>query len=126
MSDGRVSAHVSAPGMSDALPYYDTEIDTVDGLRAAVVREIESEKGRSQHVLHDFLPPAYELSPALAQELARAEHDEKMNVLDTVRYQLLEPEDPTSEDAWEAALNNAETQLAYMDGRYVVFSLTPG
>ena len=58
-----------------------------------------------------------------AAELERAERGEKLQVLDTSRYQLPHPPDDATEEEWHAALINAEVQLRYMDGRLLNLEL---
>ena len=90
---------------ADALPYYDTDIDTIPDLRIEAERAIEHEK---RH---------------FAAELERAERGEKLQVLDTSRYQLPHPPEDATEEEWHAALINAEVQLRYMDGRLLNLEL---
>lgn len=117
----------AAPGAAqlpytDALPYYDQEMDTIPGLRAAVEAEIEGEKSKLNYDPISLLPPAHPLfaeKETFAAELARAERGEKLDVLDTSRYQLPPPAGglDASEEAWASSVQNAEVQLAHMDGR---------
>jgi len=99
----------------DALPYYDTDIDTVTNLRDEVLRAIEEEKRHFS--LYDSMPPAFEFGAHWAAELERAKRGERLQVLDTSRYQLSSPSEDAAVEEWRAALNNAEVQLRYMDGR---------
>ncbi|WFD32807.1 hypothetical protein MSPP1_003858 [Malassezia sp. CBS 17886] len=118
---------MAAPGsvqlpFSDALPYYDTQIDMA-GMRDAVQREIAAEKADIPFVPDELLAPAYEPAAEnemLAAELARAERGEKLAVLDTMRHQVPAPEHglDAPEDAWDAALRNAASQLVHMDVRH--------
>ena len=107
---------------SDALPYYDRDIDTKPGLRAAVQREIENERRRINFDADAVLPPAHE--PFAGRDELRSlyeavQHGQSMNVLDGARHELSEPKKGAKASAaeWQAALDNAETQLAHMDVR---------
>ncbi|WFD28847.1 hypothetical protein MNAN1_003862 [Malassezia nana] len=105
---------------TDALPYYDTDMDTTQGLREAVLREIENEKAAMSTSHEAYLLPPYELfaqHPTLAAEVERVERGEKLAAIDTERYKLPEPAPNASEKEWEDALRNAEVQLAHMDVR---------
>ncbi|WFC96343.1 hypothetical protein MBRA1_003000 [Malassezia brasiliensis] len=104
---------------TDALPYYDREIDTIPNMRELVDQEIEAEKKRLNYDPQTLLPPAHAVSALLAEELARAERGEKLEALDTQRYQLDAPAQglKAPEEAWEQSVRNAEVQLAHMDGR---------
>lgn len=105
---------------TDALPYYDRDIDTIVGMREAVLSEIESEKTKMNTTHEAYLPEPYALfaqQPALAAEIERAERNEKLDVLDTERYKLPEPAPDAPEEAWLEALRNADVQLAHMDVR---------
>ena len=106
---------------TDALPYYDREIDTIPQMRELVDQEIEAEKKLLNYDPQTLLPPEHAVSPLLAEELARAERGEKLDALDTSRYQLYAPAQglKAPEEAWEQSVRNAEVQLAHMDGRYV-------
>ncbi|CCV00125.1 unnamed protein product [Malassezia sympodialis ATCC 42132] len=106
--------------LTDALPYYDTDIDTIAGMREAVQREIESEKAAMRSSHEAYAPPLHALfvqQPALAAELERAERGEKLQAIDTERYKLPAPAPDAPEEAWLDALRNAEVQLAHMDVR---------
>ncbi|WFD48829.1 hypothetical protein GLX27_003500 [Malassezia furfur] len=104
---------------TDALPYYDREIDTIPQMRELVDQEIEAEKKLLNYDPQTLLPPEHAVSPLLAEELARAERGEKLDALDTSRYQLDAPAQglKAPEEAWEQSVRNAEVQLAHMDGR---------
>lgn len=105
---------------TDALPYYDTDMDTTEGLREAVLREIENEKAAMNTSHEAYLLPPYALfaqHPTLAAEVERVERGEKLEAIDTERYKLPEPAKDASEKEWEDALRNAEVQLAHMDVR---------
>ena len=122
MTDER-PAGAAALAYSDALPYYDTQLDT-PGMRDAVLREIEAESQQHPFVADEWLfpcPALFANNANMVDELARAERNEKLKVIDTERHQLPLPAGgaDASEDAWAAALRNAETQLAHMDVRYV-------
>ena len=115
-----LNTHVLA--YPDALPYYDTEIDHVRGLRETVEQAIEEEKQQLPYAPQDLLPPAHvpwSDKPAWTADWERAKRGESMHAIDTTRYQLPAPSGgaETSEEAWAHALRNAETQLAYMDAR---------
>lgn len=111
---------------TDALAYYDRDIDTKQGVRAAVEQEIEAEKQRFEPA--EYLEPAPELfsvrpfpnltNPALRAELERVARGEKLAAIDTSRYQVSRPEGGDA-DAWAAALDNAAVQVGHMEVRYV-------
>ena len=129
---------------TDALPYYDDEIDKV-GMRSKVEREIAKEMkaaGGSESVAEDRLPPALELfkvrrwrgqackrhpltasplqdRPELAALLEKAGKGEAMNALNRSRYQLAAPTQGTeaSDEEWTASLRNAEAQLMHSEAR---------
>lgn len=121
MAGGSVEAQLP---YTDALPYHDDELERVPGMRAAVAQEIEREK---QRLGAAPAPPALVAEPPTAfdAERARAERGEKLDVLDTSRYQLPGPVDPAtaSEEAWAESVRNAEIQLAHMDGRLKTLEL---
>ena len=100
---------------ADALPYYDTDIDTIPDLRVEAERAIEHEK--RHFVPHNSMPPAFEFGAHWAAELERAERGEKLQAIDTERYKLPAPAPDAPEEAWLDALRNAEVQLAHMDVR---------
>lgn len=109
---------------TDALPYYDNEIDK-PGMRSKVEREIAKEMQKGQvddGIAEDRLPPSIELfknSPELAELLQKASEGVSLNVLDRSRYQLSGPSkglEATSEE-WEASLHNAEAQLMHSEAR---------
>lgn len=54
----------------------------------------------------------------MAAELARIESHEPLPPLDTTRYQLPGPQNPSDEDEWKAALRNAHAQLEHQRLRY--------
>jgi pre-mRNA-splicing factor SPF27 len=108
---------------TDALPYYDTEIDK-PGMRAKVEREIarEMKEGVNGVVPEDRLPPNIELfqdHPELAELLQKASEGVALNVLDRNRYQLSAPAqgDESTPEEWKAALHNAEAQLMHSETR---------
>lgn len=109
---------------TDALPYYDREIESVPDMRERVEQEIEAEKQKMRYDPTTLLPPAYELHGPLAEEIARAQREEKLDALDASRYQLPAPTKglKAPEEEWAQSVQNAEVQLAYMDGRYVRLS----
>lgn len=67
------------------------------------------------------LPP--QKHPLLAAELSRVESHQPIPPLDTARYQLLAPQDVSTEEVWENAVKNAKAQLEHQRIRYVVLVL---
>ncbi|KAN0063162.1 hypothetical protein ACQY0O_004326 [Thecaphora frezii] len=109
---------------TDALPYYDRELETQQGLRARVDQEIAQEQKRvPQPLSDDRLPPAFDLfqsRPDLKAELERiANGQPAQQRLDTTRYTLPPPTDglAASEDEWNKSLDNAAAQLGHMQIR---------
>jgi len=105
----------------DSLPYYDLDIENAQ-LKARVEAEIARELKRTPKLASDSrVPPDFELfkdNELLKSELARVEARQSLNVLDTTRYTLPDPADPTSSEAeWERALNNARSQLEHQLSR---------
>lgn len=114
--------HISLPA-TDALPYYDDEIDRV-GMRAKVEREIAAEmkKGDVSQVTEDRLPASIDLFQGrkdMQEQLDRVSQGRPMAALDKERYGLHGPADgeQASEKAWSSALLNAEAQLMHSDVR---------
>lgn len=122
MATGSAAFELALPP-TDALPYYDNEIDR-PGMQSKVEREIANEmkKGRVESIADDRLPPSIELfqnSPELAELLQKAGESVSLNVLDRSRYQLPGPSkgiEATTEE-WEASLHNAEAQLMHSEAR---------
>ncbi|CAO1625813.1 unnamed protein product [Parajaminaea phylloscopi] len=110
---------------TDALPYFDTEIDTQPQLRNRVEREIQAELAKMTKDTADArLPPAslqpFSDVPHLAQEMQRlGELGQKTSALDTARFKLPAPPGglDASEEEWDRAINNAAVQLTYQEGR---------
>jgi pre-mRNA-splicing factor SPF27 len=105
----------------DALPYYDDEIERI-GMRAKVERELAAEmkNGDFAKFDDDRLPPKIELfknNSQLLEQLQRIEQSIPPTAIDTQRYRMDDPSDPTNEKAWEDAIANAETQLMHSDIR---------
>lgn len=111
--------------MTDALPYFDNELDTQPQLRAKVDREIQAELAKIKRDTTDpRLPPPsldpFAQLPHLAQELDRiGAQGQKTTALDVARFQLLAPEAglEASDEDWNKALDNAAAQLMYQEGR---------
>ncbi|MCO5588159.1 hypothetical protein L7F22_042114 [Adiantum nelumboides] len=105
----------------DALPYYDDEIDRI-GMRAKVERELAAEMKNDDFAKFDDdrLPPKIELftnNSQLLEQLQRIEQSIPPTAIDTQRYRMDDPSDPTNEKEWEDAIANAETQLMHSDIR---------
>ncbi|EPQ28724.1 uncharacterized protein PFL1_03528 [Pseudozyma flocculosa PF-1] len=107
----------------DALPYYDRELETQQGLRARVDNEIAQEQKSMQALGQDRLPPPYEpfqSNPHLKAEFDRIAGGQAASQrLDTTRYTLPPPAAglEASEDEWNQALDNAASQLGHMQIR---------
>jgi len=122
MASGSTTFELALPP-TDALPYYDDEIDKV-GMRTKVEKEIakEMKQGSNGKVTEDRLPPPVELfkdRPELAELLEKAGAGISMNVLDRSRYQLSAPAQgiEASDADWQASLQNAEAQLMHSENR---------
>ncbi|SNX83203.1 uncharacterized protein MEPE_01909 [Melanopsichium pennsylvanicum] len=108
---------------TDALPYYDRELELQPGLRSRVDALIASEQATLPLLDESRLPPAYKPfsnRPDLAAELERvASGAPPSPALDTSRYTL--PSPPEGESAslelWQAAVDSAHAQLGHMDVR---------
>ncbi|CAG7846227.1 SubName: Full=Uncharacterized protein {ECO:0000313/EMBL:CCA68829.1} [Serendipita indica DSM 11827] len=105
----------------EALPYYDEDGSNNPELLEKVKAEIARERKRlGQRVSADVdprIPPKFPLfakNPLLAAELERIESQEKLNAIDTKRFQLLPPDNPNATvEEWQAALKNARAQLEH-------------
>ncbi|UZJ53814.1 hypothetical protein CBS101457_003134 [Exobasidium rhododendri] len=122
MASGSIYYELVLPP-TDALPYYDNEIDKV-GMRSKVDREIakEMKEGPNGKVADDRLPPPIEVfqnRPELAEMLERAGKGIAVNVLDRSRYQLSAPDagSDATDAEWAASLRNAEAQLMQSENR---------
>lgn len=106
---------------TNALPYYDNEIDK-PGMRSKVEREIANEmkKGQVDGITEDRLPPSIELfknSPELAELLQKASDGVSLIVLDRSRYHLAGPSNTSKSEEWKESLQNAEAQLIHSEAR---------
>ncbi|WFD01114.1 hypothetical protein MYAM1_003875 [Malassezia yamatoensis] len=104
---------------TDALPYYDQEIDKLEGMRDLVDAEIEKEKTHLSYDPMTLLPQAYAVPSFLSEEMQRADRGERYNAIDTKRYQAQPPEagHKAAEQEWEQSIQCAETQLGHMEVR---------
>lgn len=116
---------------SDALPYFDNELDTQPQLCSRVDREIQAELAKIKKDPADLrLPPptveVFSSHPPLAAELERiGEQGQKTGALDIGRFQLPAPGGglEASEEEWKKAIDNASTQLMYQEGRMLNIEL---
>ncbi|KAG1783683.1 breast carcinoma amplified sequence 2 [Suillus placidus] len=110
----------------DSLPYYDNDLEQNTILREKVERELAREPKPPQ-TLHPRVPPPIELfkdKPGLAAELARVESHQPLVPLDTIRYQLPAPTStPGTDEEWQQALNNAQSQLEHQRIRHTNLAL---
>ncbi|CAO1613846.1 unnamed protein product [Jaminaea pallidilutea] len=115
--------------LTDALPYFDDELDTKPGLRSKVDREIQAEMAKGGASLADNDPRLPPRSLRAAQNGAISTDDESgagvKNAIDVSRYQLLAPAHgmDASEEEWEAAVKNAASQLMHQEGRLLNLEL---
>ncbi|KAJ1987192.1 hypothetical protein H4R33_002981 [Dimargaris cristalligena] len=102
----------------DSLPYIDNDYDNEDTKRK-VDSLIAQEMNGVPFVQGDYLahvPPVPELfngSPILHTEWQRVTSGRKLPPLDTSRYDVPEPSDPTQVTEWLKALRNAEAQAQH-------------
>ncbi|SJX61768.1 uncharacterized protein SRS1_12752 [Sporisorium reilianum f. sp. reilianum] len=111
---------------TDALPYFDRDLELQPGLRSRVDALIAAEQASMTPIdpsTSTRLPPPYEpfsSRPDLLAELERvALGQPSAHTLDTQRYTL--PSPPGGPDAplpdWQAAVDSAHAQLGHMDVR---------
>lgn len=129
----RAGAYEASLPPSDALPYFDDEINK-PGMQAKVERELAAEMAKAagsgngaaaaRMVAEDRLPPPLELfadNARLRAEYERVAAGEPVSEggIDKTRYQLAAPSKnlEASEEEWDAAISNAETQLMHAEGR---------
>lgn len=69
--------------------------------------------------IHNPTPLVYQDAPNLKALLESASKGEKLNALDTSRYQLAAPDGglDASEEDWDKSIQNAQAQLGWADGR---------
>lgn len=111
---------------TDALPYFDRDLELQPGLRSrvdALIAEEQAVMPSIDPLTSSRLPPLYEpfsTRPDLRAELERvASGQPSQHTLDTHRYTLPSPaagEDATLEE-WQVAVDNAHAQLGHMDVR---------
>ncbi|KAF6767123.1 Pre-mRNA-splicing factor SPF27 [Kalmanozyma brasiliensis GHG001] len=116
------SYHTVSLAPTDALPYYDRELELQPGLRARVDALITAEQSTLPPLDSTRLPPAYELfrgRPDLRAELDRVSSGQPSRALDTQRYTLPAPTDGDSAsiEEWQRAVDSAYAQLGHMDVR---------
>ncbi|TKY87083.1 hypothetical protein EX895_003760 [Sporisorium graminicola] len=120
------SYHAVELAPTDALPYFDRDLELQPGLRSrvdALIAEEQSSMTPIDPSTSTRLPPAYELfssRPDLRAELERvASGQPSTHTLDTSRYTL--PSPAAGESApladWQAAVDSAHAQLGHMDVR---------
>eukprot|EP01026_Neomeris_dumetosa_P001083 TRINITY_DN10267_c0_g1_i1.p2 TRINITY_DN10267_c0_g1~~TRINITY_DN10267_c0_g1_i1.p2 ORF type:complete len:283 (-),score=53.52 TRINITY_DN10267_c0_g1_i1:216-1064(-) len=122
LGDGRVGWRLDQE-LIDALPYVD-EITSEEKVKAEQL--IQEEMIRSRKRKKDFvdsLPPVkklkFEKCPMILQELRRLSQKQGMPKLDMSRYNM-EPPPPTRQwetQAWQNAVNNANSQLEHQYNR---------
>ncbi|KAK0208480.1 Pre-mRNA-splicing factor SPF27 [Desarmillaria ectypa] len=99
----------------DSLPYYDDDLEKFPLLRQKVEQEI-ARQSKPPTSVHPRLPPPYEPfsnNPFLKAELERVESHQPFPSLDALRYQLPTPSLPGTDDEWQAAIQNARSQLEH-------------
>ncbi|SAM80622.1 uncharacterized protein UBRO_02497 [Ustilago bromivora] len=120
------SYHAVELAPTDALPYFDRDLELQPGLRSrvdALVAEEQASMAPIDPTTSSRLPPAYELfgsRPDLRAELERvASGQPSSHTLDSQRYTLPAPEggDGAPLEAWKTAVNSAHAQLGHMDVR---------
>lgn len=120
------SYHAVQLAPTDALPYFDRDLELQPGLRSRVDALIAEEQASMQpleEAISSRLPPAYELfssRPDLRAELERvAAGQPSQHTLDTHRYTLPAPSsgEAASLEEWQAAVDSAHAQLGHMDVR---------
>ncbi|CCF53376.1 hypothetical protein NDA11_001236 [Ustilago hordei] len=120
------SYHAVELAPTDALPYFDRDLELQPGLRSrvdALVAEEQASMAPIDPTTSSRLPPAYELfgsRPDLRAELERvASGQPSSHTLDSQRYTLPAPEggDGAPLDAWQTAVDSAHAQLGHMDVR---------
>ncbi|CDS82113.1 uncharacterized protein SPSC_02933 [Sporisorium scitamineum] len=120
------SYHAVKLASTDALPYFDRDLELQPGLRSRVDALIAEEQASMTPIdlsTSARLPPAYEpfsSRPDLRAELERvASGQPSPHTLDTHRYTL--PSPAAGEDAplseWQAAVDSAHAQLGHMNVR---------
>ncbi|KDN36420.1 hypothetical protein K437DRAFT_265304 [Tilletiaria anomala UBC 951] len=114
---------------TDALPYYDQDLEQDASLRARIDREIRREMEgtdlATNKTIEDRIGPAFDFSENLSklveQEMERVLRREPPAAggLDMSRYTLPSPPEgeEDSELAWDGALRNSSTQLALQEFR---------
>lgn len=120
------SYHAVDLASTDALPYFDRDLELQPGLRSRVDALIAEEQALTPPIdpsSSTRLPPAYELfsrRPDLRAELERVSSGQpSSHPLDTHRYTLPSPPDGDSApiSAWQSAIDSAHAQLGHMDVR---------
>ncbi|KAJ1027383.1 hypothetical protein NDA18_003389 [Ustilago nuda] len=120
------SYHAVELAPTDALPYFDRDLELQPGLRSrvdALVAEEQASMAPIDPTTSSRLPPAYELfgsRPDLRAELERvASGQPSSHTLDSQRYTLPAPEggDGAPLEAWQTAVDSAHAQLGQMDVR---------
>lgn len=110
---------------TDALPYFDRDLELQPGLRSRVDALIAAEQASMPPIepSSSRLPPVYEpfsTRPDLRAEFDRISRGEPSTyTLDTLRYTLPAPAsgESASIDDWESAVDSAHAQLGHMDVR---------
>ncbi|GAC96285.1 hypothetical protein PHSY_003865 [Pseudozyma hubeiensis SY62] len=111
---------------TDALPYFDRDLELQPGLRSRVDALIAEEQASLPPIdpsTSSRLPPAYEpfsTRPDLRAELDRIGSGQpSTHTLDTQRYTLPSPSsgETASLSEWQSAVDSAHAQLAHMDVR---------
>ena len=120
------SYHAVELAPTDALPYFDRDLELQPGLRSrvdALVAEEQASMAPIDLTTSSRLPPAYELfgsRPDLRAELERvASGQPSSHTLDSQRYTLPAPEggDGAPLEALQTAVDSAHAQLGHMDVR---------
>ncbi|KAJ1029643.1 hypothetical protein NDA13_002886 [Ustilago tritici] len=120
------SYHAVELAPTDALSYFDRDLELQPGLRSrvdALVAEEQASMAPIDPTTSSRLPPAYELfgsRPDLRAELERvASGQPSSHTLDSQRYTLPAPEGGNGAplEAWQTAVDSAHAQLGHMDVR---------
>lgn len=108
--------------LSDALPYFDDELDTKPGLASRVQKEVQAEMAKMNMDTQDSrLPPtSLYASSAYDEEMQRiALRQEATKAIDMTRFQLAPPAAglEADDEEWKKAVDNAAAQLMHQETR---------
>lgn len=112
--------------LTDALPYFDDELETKPGLASRVQKEVQAEMakmGSSSSSSNDsrLPPPHLSSSSRWDEELARiGARGEATKAIDVTRFQLAAPAggaEEADDEEWQKAVDNAAAQLMHQETR---------